>query len=401
LLWCLRLFQTLRKNGLKQTAHDGCVWCKFDKSNRLILLVSIHVDDTLLTGVTSAMHELHMILEKDFGTLKKEMNSFKHYGVHVSRGSNKHDVIVSQAEYIKTLKPIEIRRTRGDGRTIDTKANAAEVSDFRSLISGIAWLGVTHPGAQAAASIYQGYLPEPLVKHLQAANSFLTQIQGDYRPVTFRADIDLANCKIAVVTDSSLGNNTKYSQGGHLILLANKSQQLCGPCTLLTGRSAKSKRVANSTMCAETLALLGGIEEGILVQSWIHELLNPRLTAMELTRVEPRQMSMMIGCTDCDDVHSVLVKPAAPAPTNKSMVLHLAALREAKEIGTVSQWCWIADGDNPANPLTKLNSDGTLPLLPLTTLLEKSYWEPNGPYRYGSVMVQPTRTTGKYNRHRL
>ena len=113
------------------------------------------------------------------------------------------------------------------------------------------------------------------------------------------------------------------------------------------------------------------------------------------------EMSMMIGCTDCDDEHSVLVKPAAPAPTNKSMVLHLAALREAKENGTVSQWCWIADADNPANPLTKLSSDGTLPLRPLTTLLEKSYWEPIGPYRYGSVMVQPTRTTGNYNRHRL
>jgi len=53
------------------------------------------------------------------------------------------------------------------------------------------------------------------------------------------------------------------------------------------------------------------------------------------------------------------------------------------------------------NPLTELSSEGTLPIHPLTTLLEKSYWEPNGPYRYGSVMVQPTRTTGKYNRHRL
>jgi len=81
------------------------------------------------------------------------------------------------------------------------------------------------------------------------------------------------------------------------------------------------------------------------------------------------------------------------------MVLHLAALREAKENGTVSQRCWIADADNPANPLTKLDSDGTLPLRPFTTILERSYWEPLGPYRYGSVMVQPTRTTGNHNRH--
>jgi dimeric dUTPase (all-alpha-NTP-PPase superfamily) len=394
LLWCLRLFETLRKIGLKQTAHDGCVWAKYDKNNRLTLLVSVHVDDTLLTGDPKVMHELHVALEKDFGTLKKEVNSFKHFGVHVSRGPNKTDVIVSQSEYIKTLKPIDIKRIRGDGRTVDTKASASEISDFRSLISGIAWLGVTHPGAQAAASIYQGFLPEPLIKHLQFANNFLEQIQKEYRPVIFRSDIDLAKCKLVVVSDSSLGNNSKYSQGGHLILLSNHKKELCGECTLLTGRSAKSKRVANSTMCAETLALLGGIEEGILVQTWIHELLHPNLTAMELLRVEPKNMVSMIGCMDCDDVHSVLVKAAAPAPTNKSMVLHLAALREARENNTVSQWCWIADGDNPANPLTKLSSDGTLPLRPLTSLLEKAYWEPAGPYRYGAVMTQPKRLTG-------
>ena len=399
LLWCLRLFETFRRIGLKQTAHDGCVWCKYDKSNKLTLLVSVHVDDTLLTGDPKVMHELHMALEKDFGTLKKEVNVFKHFGVHVSRGVNKADVIVSQAEYIKTLNSIEIRRIRGDGRTVDTKATATEVSDFRSLVSGVAWLGVTHPGAQAAASIFQGFLPEPTIKHIQFANNFLEQIRKDYRPVIFRADVDLANCKMVVVTDSSLGNNSKYSQGGHLILLANRTNQLCGACTLLTGRSAKSKRVANSTMCAETLSLLGGVEEGMLVQTWIHELLHPNLTALELTKVEPKSLPMMIACIDCDDVHAVLIKAAAPAPTNKSMALHLAALREAKENKTVTQWCWIADPDNPANPLTKLSHDGTLPLRPLTTLLEKAYWEPTGPYRFGAVMTQPH--SGNTSRHRL
>ena len=354
-----------------------------------------------MTGDLKAVHELQKALEKDFETLKKEVNTFKHFGVHISRGSNRHDVIVSQAEYMKTLKPIEIRRVRGDGRTVETKANATEISDFRSLISGIAWLGVTHPGAQAAASIYQGFLPEPLIKHLQFANNFLTQILQEYRPVIFRSDINLSNCKQVIVSDSSLGNNTKYSQGGHLILLGNQGKELCGSCTLLTGRSAKSKRVANSTMCAETLALLAGVEEGMLVQTWIYELLHPNLSALELTKVEPKLLPTMYGCTDCDDVHSVLIKAAAPAPTNKSMVLHLAALREAKDNHTVSQWCWIADGDNPTNPLTKLSSDGTLPLKPLTALLEKAFWEPLGPYRFGAVMTQPSKTASTTPKYKL
>ena len=139
----------------------------------------------------------------------------------------------------------------------------------------------------------------------------------------------------------------------------------------------------------------------MLVQTWLHELLNPQLSALELIKVEPMQLPEMIGCVDCEDVHAVLVKPAAPAPTNKSMVLHLAALREARDTGLVSQWYWIADLDNPSNPLTKLSPDGTLPLEPLTTLLEKAYWNPAGPYRRGSIMMQPIKGVRDVVRYKL
>jgi len=397
LLWALRLFTTLRKLGLKQTAHDGCLWLKYDRNNKTTLLLSIHVDDTLLSGRQDEMVALHKALEADFGTMKREVDSFKHFGVHIRRQN--HDVFMCQSEYIKTLRPISVLRKKGDGRTADTKCSPTEVSDFRSLVSGIAWLGVTHPGAQAAASLFQSYLPEPLIKHSQEVNNFLEQISVEYRPIVFRSDIDLANCREVVVTDSSLGNNTKYSQGGHLILLANKTEEhLCGSCTMFTGRSAKSKRVANSTMCAETLALLQGVEEGMLIQSWIYELMHPQATALEILKIPPVELPEIIACTDCEDLHQVLIKPAAPAPTNKSMVLHLSALRNASELLHVRQWVWIDTNDNPSNPLTKLEASGCLPLEILTNLLEKAFWEPTKPYKWGSQYVKPVRQQNAHSK---
>jgi hypothetical protein len=249
-------------------------------------------------------------------------------------------------------------------------------------------VGVTHPGAQAAASLYQGFLPTPNIKHILGLNSFLEQLRSEYAPLMFKSGFDLKNIRIVCPSDSSLGNTgvEKYSQGAHMCLLAKgkEADTLCGPCIPLTSRSGKSKRVANSSMAAETLASCQAIEEGLLLQTWIHELLNPELDARQLLAVPVSELPPLIGVTDCEDLHAVLIKPAAPTPTNRSLTLHLSSLREARESGKVQQWCWVTTHDMISNSTTKLESDGTLPLRPLTDLLRTCSWIPKESYKFGS-----------------
>ena len=297
---------------------------------------------------------------------------------------------MSQVEYMSNLKPVQLDRKRGTGRTLEAQANETEVADFRSLVAGIAWLGVTHGGAQAGASLYQGCLPNPTIKDVVGLSSLLQQLREEYRPLKFISGFSLDDIRILPVCDSSLGNNNKYSQGAHTLLLARASTStLCGQCILINTRSGKSKRVANSSMAAETLALLQGCEEAVLLQSWLFELRFPSMTAMELLNTTGTEMSEIIPCTDCEDLHAVLVKPASPAPTNRSLVLHLSALRDYKEQLNVREYVWIATDDNLATPLTKLNKDGRLPLDILTLALETCRWDPRSAYKYGSTLVHP------------
>ena len=64
-------------------------------------------------------------------------------------------------------------------REIDDKL----ITEFRSLISGIAWVGVTNPCAQAAASLYQHVLPKPLYEDVLKLNLCLAQLQQEYQPI--------------------------------------------------------------------------------------------------------------------------------------------------------------------------------------------------------------------------
>ena len=127
---------------------------------------------------------VHTEISKRLGDLKAEKNNFRHFGVDVSRDSNTLDVVFSQVEYISNLKPIE--RSKKKGITVDTPASAEQISDFRSLVSGIAWVGITSPTAQAVASLQQGFLPTPTVGMLDKANNALAQVREEYVPHIFK-----------------------------------------------------------------------------------------------------------------------------------------------------------------------------------------------------------------------
>ncbi len=255
----------------------------------------------------------------------------------------------------------------------------------------MAWVGITAPGAQAVASLLQGFLPNPTLGQLDKANNALQQLRDTYVPHTFKAGFQWNQCKLLQISDSSLGNaGKKKSQGGFLVALAEDSNNnICGWFTLVSFRSAQSKRVANSTLCAEALAKLQGIETCLFLQTWTFELQNPGITAAELLKLDPSDLIPIESCTDCHDLYDVLMSPAAPNLTNLAITLHVAALRNEREVGRVRAWIWLDTEEMLANGLTKLNSDGTLPLELLQKSLRDCKWEPKMQFKYNNLRILP------------
>ena len=126
-------------------------------------------------------------------------------------------------------------------------------------------------------------------------------------------------------------------------------------------------------MSAETLALMSSQEEASYLQGFLYELLRPGLSAAQLVQVPGEELIACDCATDCGDLYESLIAPASPTPTNRSMVLYLAALREARQTRRVRTWVWCDTEDNIANGLTKLNPDGTLPAEEMASLLRDAY----------------------------
>ena len=391
LLWNLRVISFLLSLGLQRSHHDGCLL--FSVSNGSIdLMLSLHVDDTLVTGLAERINWLHCQLELKFGKVKREQSCFKHMGVDVIWSQNAEtkdvQVVASQESYIANLRPITVTAKR---RAATTPATASEITEYRSLVSGIAWVGVTSCAALAAASMLQNALPLPTVADLLAVNCFLQQLITEYRPLIFK--YIAPPLRLLEISDSSLGNVAKYSQNGHQILICSDSaENLCGSCVFISYRSNKSKRVASSTMHAEALAATAGIEECLFLQTWLLELERPTLSIWELLDAPASMVTPIVACMDCEDLYATFVSPATPAPTNRALTLYLAALREQKELGRVKAWCWVDTKDMLANALTKLEANGTLPLDDITDSLARGFWEPKFVYKWQGQLTSAAST---------
>jgi hypothetical protein len=324
------------------------------------------------------------------------MTSFVHFGIQTSNTDKA--IIQCQKAYLLNLKPVEVKRKKGDGRVADSDLNAAECSDFRSLVSGIAWLAMTSPVAQAAASLYQHYLPVPHVKHALQLNEFLASLTQSYVPLRFEKSYNWDHCRFLVVTDSSLGNNDKYSQNGYTIFLNHSLPHvkgIGGACSLLAYKSARSKRVASSTMSAETLAGCAGTEECSFIQYWFHEIKVPTIGVKELLYMPCNVFMKQLPCVDCMDLYKMLIAPAQTLPSNKSLALYLSSLREDRHAERIASWVWVDTRDMLSNPLTKLESDGQIDWKLLRQVLLTNRWYPSYVYQIDGQAVCPPSATSK------
>jgi hypothetical protein len=95
---------------LRRSSHDACLF-HLVKDGGLVALFSLHVDDTLVPSRTHHM-VAHKELEKRFAALTCEHNSFRHFGVIMTREENTKDVIPDQTQHLAKLKSIEHEPSR-------------------------------------------------------------------------------------------------------------------------------------------------------------------------------------------------------------------------------------------------------------------------------------------------
>ena len=172
----------------------------------LEIMISLHVNDIHDTSDDVATLLLHTKLEGEFNTMKKQTDSLRHQGLDIHRDIGTKHVHLDQRAYLDQLQPFPPK-----GRTAKaTIVSKEDNTSYRSLVSAIAWAGITSPLANSIASLFQGFLPEVTLEHLEMLNCALAQLLQEYAPLCFRHGFSLreaSKLRIIVLADSSLANS--------------------------------------------------------------------------------------------------------------------------------------------------------------------------------------------------
>ena len=100
-------------------------------------------------------------------------------------------------------------------------------------------------------------------------NKIIKNIKNSTKEIRF-PQLNLNNIEIQLLTDASFDNLPNGgSQAGQIIFLTNDKNNTCP----LYWNSSKIKRVARSTIAAETLSLLEGCDVAVYINRLVPELL--------------------------------------------------------------------------------------------------------------------------------
>jgi hypothetical protein len=211
----------------------------------------------------------------------------------------------------------------------------------------------------------QGYLGELLIKHGQLINNVLEQLRVCYEPLRISCShLRGKELRFILFNDSSFANRPgKYAQACSVLAIAIDDGKLRGTrAVILCTKSNKSKRVATSTLHAETLAAMQGCEIAEQYQEIFIELFNAGYTAKKLINTTPESFIPIDVFTDCEDLEACILAPVQRV-SNKALNVYIAALRGDFSSGRLRNMGWVDTDDMVANCGTKLDEKAAKPLL--------------------------------------
>ena len=144
--------------------------------------------------------------------------------------------------------------------------------------------------------------------------------------------------KIIVYSDASMANmDNAASQLGYIIFLCDEENR----CAPISWSSRKSRRVARSTLTAETLAAVDAVDTAFVVKKILEEILARELPAITL-KVDNKSLYDAVKTTN--------------TLAEKRLMIDMTALRQMVERREV-EIEWIPTGQQLANVLTKEGAD--------------------------------------------
>lgn len=350
-LWGLALQRVLRTLGLTACQGDTQLYVKH-QHQRLILAMSIHIDDLKITGLPAEQDALVKALESKFDALKIERDNFEHLGV-IHRLLDDGSRTLSQEGYIKELKPIAEAELKVMAAT--DLVNEQTRSLYMSLLGGLAWVVQTRPDIAVFISALQRRLAQPRAQDVLNLNRVLKYVKLKtvvltYKPVP-------KPWSLVAISDSAYKGEEQdcLAVRSGILALTNKDgiHQGINELQLIEFVSKKQTRICRSTFAAELHSCLDLFGLAGIVNATLTELLQGPRSAGQLSR-ELDSGSSALPLDMVIDHRGLL--DAASSDENKStdsaVLLHLMKLREDLKSSIRKLW-WCDTRSMVADALNK------------------------------------------------
>lgn len=331
--WYLQVKEELCRLGCKNSKFDSALFIYYTDSLEGLLIA--HVDDFLWAGTERFQHSVIMRLKQTFRISKENAAMFTYIGIELQKTNE--GIYVSQKKYLEDLKEIEIETNRRKEK--QSPITEVERQELRSAIGKLNWLATqTRPDLSYEVCELSTSLKNGTVELIMKANKAIKKAK--YNTVFLHYPIlDLDDITVRCFADASYGNLPDGgSQGGIYTEIVSGSKS-----APIEWQSKRLRRTPKSTLAAETIAMVEGIESGFLSSKLLSEIIH------NSTKPVPVK-----AFTDCLSLYEAA--HSTTAVTDRRLRIEISILREGlsrKEF----ELEWVKTESQLADCLTKRGSD--------------------------------------------
>ena len=255
--------------GFSQTDSDPCVFL-FKQNGSLRGFLLSHVDDFWVSGSDIFIDYVCGKLSTVFEIGKRSDLPCTYLGLSVEWQDQVYKVKMSKfCENLQQIQPDILQQISSDGLL-----TTEQESSIRSVLGKLLWPAVqTRPDLAFPVSYYSSIIKTANIETLNAVNKLVRRLHNS-EPVNllFKSLGSTEFWRLVCFTDASFNNFVDGStQAGYLIFLYNSGTL---DCNLISWKSFKLRRIARSTVAAETFAAVQALEACSELQNTLSQAFN-------------------------------------------------------------------------------------------------------------------------------
>ncbi len=333
--WYFSVRSELLKSGCVQSVIDPALfyWHSGDQLSGFFLM---HVDDFIWSGTEEFEKTVIENIRSSFKVGREGEMIFKYIGMEIKQ--LRRGIVLDQWSYIESMEPIPMSASRSSQK--DDELNQCEITQLRSLIGQLSWVGnQTRPDICFDVLELSTSIKHPKVSDILKANKTVKRLKCENVPLYFPKFDCVSNMRVVLFCDASYANLSDgvSSASGFVIFLVGDGL-VSSP---LAWRSNKIHRVVRSTLAAETLSMVDGLDTTCYLGHLLSELLFKKNTNVIPIDCLTDNKSLF------ENIHSTKLV------SEKRLRVDIASIKQMLQQGVISNVQWVDSIHQLSDCLTK------------------------------------------------